>query len=143
MKIKLAVVLLVLLFVGTATAQPIGTVINKDAKDAPKSDPNTWDFGRVTQGDVLKHEFSVKNETNKVLNIKDVTTSCGCTGSEIKKKALEPAETTVLEVKFNSKGYVGDIQQHIFVNTDNLDNPVLRFIIKANVVIPAETEKAK
>jgi len=45
-----------------------------------------------------------------------------------------PGESTPVEIKFNSKGYSGDIQQFTYVNTDDIDNPVIRFIIKAHVV---------
>jgi hypothetical protein len=45
-----------------------------------------FDFGKVKQGEVLKHTFSLKNDSTKnVLNIKNVHTSCGCTASEVKK----------------------------------------------------------
>jgi hypothetical protein len=47
---------------------------------------------------------------------------------------LPPKESTLLEVKFNSKGYSGPTQQYIYVHTDNLDNPVLKFTIKAEVI---------
>lgn len=99
-----------------------------------QNDPYAWDFGRVKEGEVLKHSFVLKNESPKVLNIKDVNTSCGCTVSKIDKKSVLPTETTLIEVQFNSKGYSGAVQQYIYVNTDNLDNPVLRYIIKAEVV---------
>ena len=43
---------------------------------------NLWDFGTVKEGQVLPHEFNLKNDSNKVLNIINVGTSCGCTVSE-------------------------------------------------------------
>lgn len=105
-----------------------------ETKQEEITDPNAWDFGQVKEGEVYKHVFIFKNEGAKLLNIKDITTSCGCTASEIKKKELLPGESTEVEVKFNSKGYSSPIQQFVYVNTDDVDNPVIRFIIKANVV---------
>ncbi len=98
------------------------------------TNPYAWDFGRVKEGMILKHDFILKNESKNVLNIKDVNTSCGCTVSSIDKKILLPGESTFIEVKFNTKGYSGPTQQFIYVNTDSLDNPILRFIIKAEVL---------
>lgn len=97
------------------------------------ADEYLWDFGQISQGQVLKHEFVVKNRSSVVLNLKDATTSCGCTVLEFKKKVLQPAESTTIEVKFDSKGYLGPTQQFVYLNTDSVDNPVIRFIIKANV----------
>lgn len=93
----------------------------------------TWDFGKVKHGEVVRHGFTLRNEGAKTINIKSVSTSCGCTASEVSKKALAPGDSTTIDVKFNSKGYSGPIKQFVFVNTDDLDNPLITFIIKAEV----------
>lgn len=98
------------------------------------ADPYTWDFGQVKEGQILKHDFTLKNESAKTLKIKDVNTSCGCTASEAKKMILLPQESTTIEVRFDSKGYSGPVKQYVFVHTDDLDNPLIRFIIIAQVV---------
>ncbi len=101
---------------------------------AQQPDPNAWDFGKVKQGEIAAHNFTLKNDSDKTLNIKSVNTSCGCTVSEVKKKVLLPGESTTLEVKFNSKGYSGNVQQFAYVNTDRTVDPIIRFTVKANVV---------
>jgi len=101
---------------------------------AEEQDMETWDFGKIKQGKVVKHAFILKNETGKIMNIKDVTTSCGCTASKIKEKTLLPGEATTIDVQFNSEGYSGQVQQYVYVNTDNFDKAILRFSIKAEVV---------
>jgi Protein of unknown function (DUF1573) len=93
-----------------------------------------WDFGRVKEGVELRHDFTLKNDFGKVLNIKGVNTSCGCTGSKADKNKLQPGESARIEVHFKTKGYSGAVQQFVYVNTDNTDNPILRFTIKAEVV---------
>ena len=98
------------------------------------ADPNEWDFSRVKQGEILKHDFILKNESGKVLNIKSVDTSCGCTVSKTKKTVLLPQEAALIEVNFDTKGYLGPVQQFVYVNTDSLDNPLIRFIIKADII---------
>lgn len=97
-------------------------------------DPYTWDFGDVIPEDILQHTFILTNESDVVLNIKQVNTSCGCTASEVKKKQLQPGESTDIDVTFKAKGYNGAVQQYVYVNTDSIDNSVIRYIIKANVV---------
>lgn len=99
-----------------------------------QAEKNTWDFGKVKEGQVFKHEFILKNDSDKALAIKGVNTSCGCTASQVKKKVLKPQESTSLEVTFNSKGYSGPVKQFVYVNTDDVDKPVIRFIIKAEVM---------
>jgi hypothetical protein len=95
--------------------------------------PHAWDFGKTKQGEVLKHDFLFKNETKSVLNITSVNTSCGCTAWQSDKKSLKPAESTAINVSFNSHGYLGEVKQFIYVNTDNVDLAVTRFTIKAKI----------
>ncbi len=97
-------------------------------------DPFAIDFGKVKVGTITTHSFILTNDSSKKLHIKDVNTSCGCAISEVKKKLLIPGESTSIDVKFNSKGYSGPIQQYIYVTTDSDTKPVLRFMIKAEVL---------
>lgn len=96
--------------------------------------PNEWDFGQVKQGEVLKHDFLFRNKTPNILKITGINTSCGCTVSETEKKSLKPGESTMINVSFNSKGYLGAVSQFIYVNTDNANIPVVKFTIKVLVV---------
>ena len=97
-------------------------------------DPHVWDFGQVKQGLILKHDFVLKNETNEIMKINSIHTSCGCTASEADKKSLSAQESTVIKVTFNSRGYSGPVQQFVYVNTDNKDLAIIKFTIKAQVV---------
>lgn len=96
--------------------------------------PEEWDFGKVKQDQVLKHDFVFKNETKGILKITGVNTSCGCTASSADKQSLNPGESTKINVAFNSKKYLGEVKQHIYVNTDNADSPITKFVIKAEVL---------
>lgn len=98
------------------------------------SDIFMWDIGKMKEGQVLKHTFVLANDSDKLLKIKEIHTSCGCTASKIDKKNLMPGETSNIGVEFNSKGYSGEVKQFVYVSTDSSDNPLLRFIIRAVVV---------
>jgi Protein of unknown function (DUF1573) len=96
---------------------------------------NTWDFGKIrVSGGIVKHVFSLKNDSSEVLNVNGTNASCGCTVSEIDKKVILPNETANLEVKFNPKGYSGKITQYVYVDTDRKATPINRFIIKADII---------
>ncbi|MCX5695029.1 MAG: DUF1573 domain-containing protein [Candidatus Omnitrophica bacterium] len=92
------------------------------------------DFGTIKEGTVLAHSFVLKNNFSKTLTVRDVSTSCGCTVSRVKNKIIPPGASTTVEASFNSRGESGPVEQHIYVYTDSLDSPVIRFIIKANVI---------
>jgi len=114
----------------SAAAAPVQeTLANASAQD-----PNMWDFGSAKTGAVLEHTFVLVNDSALDLKIKDTTTSCGCTVSEIKKKQLKPGESTTISIKLDTKGYLGPVKQFVYVNTDSLEKPIIRFSVKANAV---------
>jgi hypothetical protein len=98
-----------------------------------KPGPDEWDFGQVKQGAVLKHNFVLKNESDDILTINSVNTSCGCTVSKADKNSLLPQESTAIKVTFNSRGYLGQVRQYVYVNTNSADTPIIKFTIKAQV----------
>lgn len=86
-----------------------------------EQEPYTWDFGQIKAGDITRHDFVLKNVGKTAMNIKEVSTTCGCTTSKLQKSTLEPKESTIVEISFNSKGYGGGVQKYIYVKTDNND----------------------
>ena len=100
---------------------------------AQTGDPNSWDFGIIRKSQVVTHEFEIKNNSDHIFKIKGVSTSCGCTASEARKKLLQPGESTQVSVKFDSKGYKGPTSQFIYVSTDDPVNPITKYTIKAFV----------
>jgi len=130
-------VLLIILFVffpltGCFSQNP--KVSSSGGQDSEKVlDPNLWDFGSIKKDQIVSHDFQVKNNLSRKLIINGVTTSCGCTASAAKKNILAPQESTQISVEFNSKGYKGETSQFVYVNTDDPDNSVIKFTIKAFV----------
>lgn len=103
------------------------------SQTATGADSLTRDFGAVRTGEVLAHDFTIRNDSDKDMNITGTTTSCGCTVSEIKKSLLKPGDSTEVTVKLDTKGYTGAVQQFVYVNTDSPDKPVIRLTVKARV----------
>lgn len=92
-----------------------------------------WDFGEIKEGDIVEYTFILKNDSTEKMNITNIDTSCGCTVSSVAKKVLEVGEETEIKVKFDSKGYSGKVTQFIFVNINRLNDPVVQYVIKADV----------
>ena len=128
------ILLLLLLFVFFPMAGCYSQKQDEILTNFSQTEDGTWDLGQVKEGKVVKKSFTFKNDAGKIIHIKDVTTSCGCTVSRIKEKTLLPGESTPVEVQFNSKSYSGPVTQFVYINTDNLDKLIIKYIIKADVV---------
>jgi hypothetical protein len=64
----------------------------------------TYDFGDITQGDVVEHDFKFTNTGNQPLIITNVQTSCGCTQPEWPRDPIMPGAKGEIKVGFNSNG---------------------------------------
>lgn len=126
------VILFILLLTGISCATPNQSQNASLAKTSQQAQQD-WDFGAVKQGEVVKHDFTLKNDTSKTFTVKEANTSCGCTVTNVKEKKLTPGESMLIPVKFNSTGYSGVVSQYVYVITDSSEKPVVRFIIKAEV----------
>lgn len=63
------------------------------------------DFGRITEGEVVKKIFQFKNTGDAPLIISNATSSCGCTVPKYhKNEPIAPGEEGEIEVEYNSRG---------------------------------------
>ncbi len=65
---------------------------------------NTYDFGNITQGEVVERIFKFKNTGNQPLIITNIQTSCGCTTPEWPRDPIMPGTSGEIKVGFNSAG---------------------------------------
>lgn len=70
-------------------------------------DSTTYQFGTISEGDVVEHEFRFKNGGQFPLIISNVTASCGCTIPEWPRDPIAPQQESSIKVHFNSKGKPG------------------------------------
>jgi len=103
------------------------------AKAEVMKDPNFYDFGKVKEGDILKHSFTLKNTEDNPVHIKEVNTSCACTTPKVGSKTIMPGQETLVEISFDTKGYPGVRKRQLFVHTDSKKNALVIFEIQADV----------
>ncbi len=102
---------------------------------------NIYDFKEVPQNTKLKHEFVIKNEGTGTLEIKEVKPSCECTVIEPVVKKLEPGDSTILIVNFDTKGKIGYQREHAYILSNDPEAPVYRVSVIANVQLTKEAEE--
>lgn len=81
-----------------ATPVPTGPLTNI------KFDQDTYDWGKVMDGDKVTHVFKFKNTGSEPLIISNAKGSCGCTVPEWPKDAIAPGKSGEIKVVFDSKG---------------------------------------
>lgn len=96
---------------------------------------SAYEFGTVTDGEKVKHDFKFVNTGSAPLIISGAQASCGCTVPEWPREPIAPGDTGAIKVEFNSKGRVGVVQKQITVTANT--NPSISELAIKGEVLPA------
>ena len=84
-----------------------------------KFDFDTYDFGEVTDGEIVEVDYTFKNTGESNLIIYDASASCGCTVPKYPKdKEIKPGESGVIKARFDSSGQTGKQVKSITLTTN-------------------------
>ena len=100
----------------------------------------TFDFGKVTPTDTLKHEFIVTNTGNAVLEITDVKPGCGCTTAGAWDKLVQPGKTGKIPIQFNPGNFSGSVSKSVTVTCNDPVKPTQYLQILANIWRPIDLQ---
>lgn len=94
-----------------------------------------FDFGKITQGEKVSHNFKFSNTGKDNLIISNAYGDCGCTVPEIPKNPIPPGGKGTIRVTFDSEGKSGIVTKEISIITNCIPNK--RTIkIKADIFVP-------
>ncbi len=108
------------------------------AQEGPKVkfEEETFNFGKIKEGEVKTHVFVFQNTGDDPLVVKNVRTSCGCAAALVSDKTIDPGKKGEIKVTLNSRGYEGDITKFIYVESNDRSQPVKQLQISAMVQVP-------
>lgn len=130
------IVVLILIILGLAAIFFLAYLLPK-IKAAPKIQVETpeYDFGDIPQQKAEK-VLRVKNVGAVSLEIKRVSTSCGCTKATIDKTVIEPNQGANLTITFDptEMGEIGPVEKVVYVRSNDPVNDEIAITIKMNVI---------
>lgn len=116
-----------------------GIIAYNEANTNISISPLSQDLGTVIYGDITKTEFKLTNNTSEDLTITKISTSCSCTSAQAKELFIRAKQSTTITVSFNPAIHkddtdLGDLTRTIYINTDNINFPLITAEITANVI---------
>lgn len=90
----------------------------KKARSAIKFEELSYGFGKIKQGEIVKHDFKFKNVGKAPLVIKKVDVSCGCTFPSYPFIPIEPGKEGTIGITYDSKNKAGRQKPVITVVTN-------------------------
>jgi hypothetical protein len=132
-RITMTVIFFAFMVVPVLSLIPHLALAAEQASPAAALDEYFWDFGTVKEGDVLNHSFIIKNNTDKMVTVKQINTSCACTTSKLSAWTIEPGKSVTVDVSFNTQGYPGEKHRYTYVHTDDPKRSIIMLEVKANI----------
>ncbi len=114
----------------SAVSQTSAVEPNKDVAIAFKS--NNYDFGKITAGEKVTHDFEFTNTGSAPLIISNASAACGCTVPDYPKEPIAPGKSGIIKVVFNSAGKTG-MQHKVVTLTTNANPPLTEIYITGEV----------
>ena len=118
---------------GTDTAAATQASAVEPGKDvAITFKSNNYDFGKITAGENVAHDFEFTNTGTAPLIISNASATCGCTVPEYPKEPVAPGKSGIIKVVFNSAGKTG-MQHKVVTLTSNANPPLTEIYLTGEV----------
>ncbi len=107
----------------------------EELEQAPRLSFNrtNFDFGKLQKDAVAETTFLLTNTGKSPLNLRKITTNCGCTVAEMEKMDLAPGESSSMKVKFDTARRKGRQYKSITVFSNDPTAPTQVVTIRAEV----------
>lgn len=96
-------------------------------------DSSVRDFGKVMQGEMLKHVFSFSNQGTGTLEILSVEGTCGCQTTTLSQKQIPPGQSGQIEIRVDTALLIGANEESAHITTNDPRRRSVFFSIKADV----------
>jgi len=97
-----------------------------------------FDFGKVSAGELVRHDFAFTNTGRALLEITDVRPGCGCTTAGTWDRRVQPGKTGLIPLQFNSANFNGKVTKSATVTCNDPGKSNLVLQITGTVWKPIE-----
>ncbi len=109
----------------TAAFILVPCLVHTDEQIGPRLVCNepVYDFGTVRNCDSIEHTFLIRNEGDRLLVIKRVHATCGCTTTRLSKRKIQPGSEIELVTRLSLKGRRDKQHKSIYVHSNDPKSP--------------------
>lgn len=109
------------------------TLSGQDKAPSIVVDNPVKDFGKVMQGETLKHVFRLMNKGSITLEILDIGPTCGCQATSLSEKQILPGQSGQIEVVVYTEGLKGAINESVNLISNDPHRSSIFLTMKADV----------
>jgi hypothetical protein len=120
-------------FVGVVAQRFYGEYLLGNGPQIACAEPE-HDFGKILSTyEVVDHVFTLENTGRKPLDIVEVMPDCACSVATMPASVIPPGESRPLTAKLALAGFLGHLEKHVLVRSNDPQRPLIRLTLKANV----------
>lgn len=105
---------------------------------------DSYNMGDINPSEGIRTEiFTVKNTGSSLLEIKSISTSCGCTEAEVESEEIMPGEETKLTVEYDPSVHpdlVGKIKRIVYIKSNDPVNKEIELELTGNSLAVKDNE---
>ncbi len=82
-------------------------------------EPGEWDFGNAGPGEMLVHEFTLRNTGGRELEIGRIASACSCIATLVGSRTVPPDAGTTLRVTLETGSYRGVVERWVTIRSND------------------------
>jgi hypothetical protein len=102
-----------------------------------------YEFGTVSEGTIVVHDFEVRNIGTADLSISRIAPTCGCTAATLTSPIVPPGKSEMIRVQFDTAGFSGSKFKQVHVRTSDRDVADFVLTLRGTIVSDVKVEPAK
>jgi hypothetical protein len=119
---------------------PVNKALCGDRRSVVAIPEKAFEFGSVSEGAVVEHDFEIRNEGSADLQIERIAPSCGCTAATVTAPLVGPGKSEKIRVKFDTAGFSGNKFKQIHVFTSDKDHSDIVFTLRGTIISEIKVE---
>jgi len=92
-------------------------------------------YGVVEEGEIVAHNFVIKNEGLSPLRLKNIKTGCVCTSASAEKLTLGRGETTKIKITYKARPVRNQETLQIILVTNDPHRPMAKLFLRCDVLL--------
>ena len=94
----------------------------------------TFNFGTISQGKTVQHNFVIKNSGDTPLEIRQLSPSCGCTAAKPSSSLIAPGRSAEIQIIFDSTNFSGQVEKDVTMLTNAGKSPSYTFRLEGKIM---------
>ena len=95
----------------------------------------SYDFGKVNQGEIIRHSFEIKNTGGETLLIHELKKSCNCTSTVARQRTIPAGGASYIDLTYDTRDRRGKQTVDVYMSTNAPDQETMKLAMTGTVIV--------